>query len=159
MGLFGPEKIVLTLEKYDYKPGEVIKGTVKLQLNKPMNANKLDVGFIGRKIQQQSGYRAGISSGSHTNNYHKSTEYSTIYDFHIPLGGEKDYMDGVFPFEIKIPSTILQDESPLQGNVATAVNVLKTLSGVSSRIEWMVVARLDLPMKLDISTSQKIVLS
>ena len=135
IGLFGPEKIVLPLEKYDYKPGEVIKGTVKLQLNKPMNASKLDVGFIGRKIQQQSGYRAGISSGSLTSNYHTSTEYSTIYDFHIPLGGEQEYMEGVFPFEIKIPATILQEESSLQGNMATAVNVLKAISGMSSRIE------------------------
>lgn len=151
MGLFGPEKIVLTLEKYDYKPGETIKGTVKLQLNKPMNAQKLNVGFIGRKIQQQSGYRSG--------NYQKSTEKSTIYDFHIPLGGEQEYKEGVFPFEIKIPENILQEESSLHGNMATAVNVLKVISGVSSRIEWIVVARLDLPLKLDISASQKIVLS
>ena len=151
MGLFGPEKIVLTLEKYDYKPGETIKGTVKLQLNKPMNAHKLDVGFIGRKIQQQSSIRGG--------SYHKSTGYSTVYDFHIPLGGEQEYLEGVFPFEIKIPTNILEVESPLQGNVATAVNVLKTLSGVSSRVEWIVVARLDLPLKLDVSASQKIVLS
>jgi hypothetical protein len=43
--------------------------------------------------------------------------------------------------------------------MATAVNVLKAISGVSSRIEWMVVARLDLPLKLDVSASQKIVLS
>jgi hypothetical protein len=151
MGLFGPEKIVLQLEKYDYKPGETIKGIVKLQLNKPMNAHKLDVGFIGRKIQQQSSIRGG--------HYQKSTGYSTVYDFYIPLGGEQDYLKGEFPFEIKIPPNILETESPLQGNVATAVNVLKTLSGVSSRIEWMVVTRLDLPLKLDISASQKIVLS
>jgi hypothetical protein len=151
MGLFGPEKIVLTLEKYDYKPGETIKGTVKLQLNKPMNAQKLNVGFIGRKIQQQSSYRSG--------NYQKSTEKSTIYDFHIPLGGEQEYKEGVFPFEIKIPENILQEDSSLHGNMAAAVNVLKVISGVSSRIEWMVVARLDLPLKLDISASQKIVLS
>jgi hypothetical protein len=32
MGLFGKEKITLTLEKYDFKPGESIKGTVNLNL-------------------------------------------------------------------------------------------------------------------------------
>lgn len=151
MGLFGPEKIVLTLEKYDYKPGEIIRGTVKLQLNKPMNAHMLDIGFIGKKIQQQGTYRSG--------SYQKSTQYSTVYDFHIPLGGEQEYMEGVFPFEIKIPENILQEQSSLLGNMATAVNVLKAISGVSSRIEWMVIARLELPLKLDVSASQKIVLS
>lgn len=151
MGLFGPEKIVLTLEKYEYKPGETIRGTVKLQLKKPMNAQRLDIGFIGRKIQQQSGYRSG--------SYQKSTEKSTVYDFHIPLSGDQEYKDGLFPFEIKIPENILQEESSLQGNMATAVNMLKAISGVSSRVEWMVVARLDLPMKVDISASQKIILS
>lgn len=151
MGLFGPEKIILNLEKYEYRPGETIKGTVTLHLKKPMNAHSLDVGLIGRKIQQQGTYRGG--------SYQKSTQFSTIYDFHIPLGGEQEYLEGVFPFEIKIPADILQVESPLQGNVATAVNVLKAISGVSSRIEWMVVARLDLPLKLDVSASQKIMFS
>ena len=151
MGLFGPSQMVLTLEKYNYKPGEIIKGTVKVQLKKPMNAEKLEVGFVGKKIQQQSTYQGG--------RYQKSTQHCTVYDFHVPLGGQQEYLEGIYPFEIKIPETILQSESTLEGNVATAVNVLKTLSGISSRIEWMVVARLDLPMKLDVSASQKIVVS
>lgn len=159
MGLFGPEKIMLSLEKYDYKPGETIKGTVKLQLKKPLNARKLEVGFIGRKIEQQSGIRVGISPGSHKTGYQKTTQYSTVYDFQMPLSGEQEYLEGTYPFEIKIPENILQDNISSQGNVAAAVNMLKTLSGVSSRVEWMVVARLDLPMKLDVSASQKIVLS
>lgn len=159
MGLFGPEKILLHIEKFDYKPGETIKGTVKLQLKKPLNARKLEVGLIGRKIEQQSGIRIGMSPGSHKTGYQKSTQYSTVYDFQIPLCGEQEYLEGLFPFEIKIPDNILQENATSQGNVATAVNVLKTLSGVSSRVEWMVVARLDVPLKLDVSKSQKIVLS
>lgn len=159
MGLFGPEKILLHLEKFDYKPGETIKGTVKLQLKKQLNARKLEVGLMGRKIEQQSGIRIGMSSGPHKTGYQKSTHYSTVYDFKIPLCGEQDYLEGLFPFEIKIPDNILQQDVSSQGNIASAVNVLKTLSGVSARVEWMVIARLDLPMKLDVSTSQKIVLS
>ena len=159
MGLFGPEKIVVSLEKYDYKPGETIKGSIKLQLKKPLNARKLEVGLIGRKIEQQSGIRIGMSPGSPKTGYQKSTQYSTVYDFQMPLCGEQEYLEGVFPFEIKIPDSILQDNAASAGNVAAAVNVLRTLGGVSSRVEWIVVARLDLPMKLDVSASQKIVLS
>jgi hypothetical protein len=158
MGLFGPEKILLHVEKFDYKPGEIIKGTVKLQLKKPLNARKLEVGLVGRKIEQQSGIRIGMSQGSPKTGYQKSTQYSTVYDFQIPLCGEQEYLEGVFPFEIKIPDGLLDNISS-QGTVAAAVNVLKTLSGVSSRVEWMVVARLDVPLKLDVSASQKIILS
>jgi len=32
MGLFGPDKITVTLDKLQYKPGDVIKGTVGLNL-------------------------------------------------------------------------------------------------------------------------------
>ena len=32
MSLFEKDKISLTLEKYDFKPGDKIKGTVKLNL-------------------------------------------------------------------------------------------------------------------------------
>ncbi len=155
MGLFGPEKMVLMLEKYDYKPGEAIKGTVKLQLKKPMNARRLEVGLIGRKIQQQSGISMGSGGVRHT----KSTNYVNVYDFKMPLGGEQDYLEGTFPFEIKIPPNILQNEPQLQGTAAAAMNVLKALGGVSSHVEWVVIARLDLPLKIDVSASQKIILS
>lgn len=159
MGLFGPKKMVLNLERFDYKPGDTIKGTVRLQLKKPTNARSLDVGLIGRKIEHHSSYRSGMYPGSNRGRNQNTTQYVTIYDFRIPLGSEQEYHEDMFPFEIKIPPTILQGESHLQGNLAAAVNVLKTISGVSSRVEWMVVARLDLPMKLDVSASQKIVLS
>ena len=159
MGLFGSEKIMLHLEKYDYKPGETIKGTVKLQLKKKsVHARKLKVGLIGRKIEQQSGIRVGLASGSHTTGYQKTTQYSTVYDFQIPLSGEQEYLNGLFSFEIKIPDSILSNVTS-KGNVAVAMNALKTLDGVVSRVDWMVVAGLDLPMKLDVSASQKIVLS
>ena len=157
MGLFSGEKMTLMLEKYDYKPGDVIKGTVTLRLKKPMHARKLDVGLIGRKIEHQGG---GIRIGSGGTKHTSSTNYQTVYDFHIPLGSEQDYLEGSFPFEIRVPVDILQTQGPqLEGKAAAAVNVLKALGGVSSRIEWIVIARLDLPMKMDVSASQKILLS
>jgi hypothetical protein len=156
MGLFGPEKMILMLEKYDFKPGDVIKGTVKIQLKKPMNARRLEVGLLGRRIQQQSSVHMG-SGGVH---HSKQTNYMTVYDFKIPLDSEKEYQQGTYPFEIKIPPNILQSEPELQGTAATAINVIKALTGgVSSRIEWSVVGRLDLPMKIDVSVSQKIIIS
>jgi len=158
MGLFGGEKIMLTLEKYDYKPGDVIKGTITLNLKKPTMARKLEVAFVGIKIQSQSG---GVRIGGTTSSRHQHTQpsHQIIYNFRMPLDGEKEYQEGNYPFEIKIPSNILQSEPNLEGKLGAAVNVFKALGGVSAHTEWQVEAQLDVPMKLDIRKNQKIVLS
>jgi hypothetical protein len=94
MGLFGKEKITLTLEKYDYKPGDKIKGTVKLNLKKPTKARKLEVSFIGSKTEKQTGMRIGPTT-SNT----QQTKTMKVYDFTLPLDGEKDYHEEEYPFD------------------------------------------------------------
>lgn len=155
MSLFGPEKITLALEKYNFKPGDVIKGTVTLQLKKPTHARKLEVGLIGKQIQRQGG---GIQIGSGAK-HSSSSQHTTIYNFRIPLDGEKEYQQGTYPFELKIDPTLLQSQPQLEGHAATAVNVLKALGGVSSRVDWYVLAELDVPMKLDVNKTQQITIS
>jgi len=160
MGLFGKEKITLELEKYNYSPGETIKGKVKLNLKKPVTARKLEVAFIGRKVQKQSSASvAGMAAMATGNRAHSKTEYTTIFDFKMPLSGEKEYHNEEYPFEIKIPSDILQEGAKLEGKAATAATALKVLGGVSSRVDWFVKTQLDVPMKIDIKKSQKIMLS
>jgi hypothetical protein len=154
MGLFGGEKITLQLEKYDYAPGDTIKGTVTLNLKKPTNARKLEVAFIGEKIERQTGMGVGPTAKDRRKNHH-----SYIYHFEMPLSGEGDYQKGEYPFEIKIPPDVRQAEQKLEGKVGTAVSALKAISGVYSRVDWYVKAQLDVPMKLDIKKTQKIVLS
>lgn len=154
MGLFGGEKISLHLEKYDYTPGDTIKGKVTLKLKKPTKARKLEVSFIGEKIERQSGMGIGGTS-----NNRRSTHRSYVYDFKMPLAGEKEYMKDEYSFEIKIPSNIREAEQKLEGNLGAAVSTLKAISGVHSRIDWYVKAQLDVPMGLDVTKKQKIVLS
>ena len=158
MGLFGPDKITLNLEKYNYTPGEMIKGTVKLNLKKPTFARKLEVAFIGRRLDRQSSVSAiGMVSG---NKQHRTNvTYTTVYEFKMPVDGEKEYQKDEYPFEIKIPSDILQNNPTLEGKLGQAATAIKMLAGVSTRIEWFVKAHLDVPKKLDIKKSQKIVLS
>jgi len=160
MGLFGGEKISLMLEKYNFTPGEVIKGKVKLNLKKPVNARKLEVAFVGRMIQKQSAASvAGLASMASGRGAQSKTEYTTVFSFKMPLAGEKEYHNEEYPFEIKIPDNILQDNQKLEGKAATAATALKVLGGVSSRVDWFVKTELDVPMKLDIKKSQKIILS
>jgi hypothetical protein len=154
MGLFGKEKITLTLEKYDYKPGDKIKGTVKLNLKKPTKARKLEVSFIGTKTDKQTGMVIGPTASSNT-----QTRTIKVYDFTLPLDGEKNYQEEEYSFEIKIPEDILQTAQKLDGKIGTAITALRTLSGVYSRVDWYVKSELDVPMGLDVKKSQKIVLS
>jgi hypothetical protein len=154
MALFGKEKITLMLEKYNYSPGDTIKGTVTLKLKKPTKARKLEVAFIGERVERQTGMGVGPTSSSR-----RSSSRTYIYNFEMPLDGEKEYLEGEYPFEIKIPPDVRQAEQKLEGKVGTAVTALKTVSGIYSRIDWYVKAQLDVPMGLDVKKTQKITLS
>ena len=154
MGLFGKDKITLILEKYDYKPGDKIKGTVKLNLKKPTKARKLELSFIGTKTDKQT----GIGIGPATSNT-QQTKIVKVYDFTLPLDGEKNYQEEEYSFEIKIPEDILQTAQKLDGKIGTAITALRTISGVYSRVDWYVKSELDVPMGLDVKKTQKIVLS
>ena len=154
MGLFGGEKITVMMEKYNYNPGETIKGTVTLKFKKPTKARKFEVAFIGEKIERQTGMGVGptASKGS-------QSKHINIYNFKMPLDGEGEYQTGEYPFEIKIPEDVKQAEQKLEGKVGTALSALKAVSGIVSRIDWYVYVKLDVPMKLDVSKRQNIVLS
>jgi len=160
MGLFGSEKITLMLEKYDYKPGERIKGTITLNLKKPTKARKLEVEFIGRRIDKQTNVAVGpMVMGGGRRGASSHTQYVTVYSFKMPLDGEKEYQKGEYPFEIKIPDNILQNNPTLEGKLGQAATAVRMLAGVSSHIDWIVKAELDVPMGLDVKKDQKIILS
>lgn len=151
MGFFGPDKITLTLEKYDYKPGEKIKGVVKLNLKKPTKARKLEVGLFGERKEIYRSHDGKIN-----------TKKVNIYDFKIPLGSEKEYQFEEYPFEIAIPSNILSIDSRknLSGGLGAVVDVLSTMSGQRNYpVEWFVKSQLDVPMMFDVKKVQKIVIT
>ena len=155
MGLFGPDKITFTLEKYDYKPGEKITGIVKINLKKPVTARKLEISLLGKKKTTKH-----TSKGS-------QTQYQTVYNFSVPLSGEQEYHQGQYRFEIPIPSDILNEKNlqqkaqeQLEEKMGAAGTFISAVAmGGRSRITWSVKAQLDVPMKLDIKKSQDIVIS
>lgn len=154
MGLFGGEKITLTLEKYNFKPGDMIKGNIKLNLKKPIKARKMEVSFIGTRKEQHRDSRGRTQTRS-----------VKVFDFTQPLGSEKEYQNENFDFEIKVPSDIIQQtrtshEGELDGNLGKVVALGSALAGKRVYpIEWMIKAQLDVPMKFDVKKTQKIILS
>lgn len=161
---FKKNQILLTLDKYAYAPGETIKGSVGLKLKRPLRARNLTVALIGLRIVHQSGIAVGpVRAG----NQGQQTQVYTIYNFEIPLDGENTYFNELYPFEIKIPSDILQSSqqnfhSTLTGlgkTIDEIAHVMEQISLSNSRVEWSVEAKLNVPLKVDVVNSQKIVLS
>jgi len=151
MGLFGPDKITLMLERYNYKPGEMIKGTVKLNLKKSTKARKLEVGLFGERREKVRGH----DGKTHTKNV-------TIFDFKIPLGPEGEYLNGEYPFEITIPSNILSMDTRqnLDVRVGAVVDTIGVLTGNRLYpVEWFVKSQLDVPMMFDVKKEQKIMIA
>ena len=89
MGFFSGEKITLMLEKYNYAPGETIKGTIILKLKKPTKAKKFEVAFVGEKVERQTGMGVGSTAKSGHQQQHVY-----LYHFKMPRGGERDYQQG-----------------------------------------------------------------
>ncbi len=134
---FGKGKIEVSLEKYNFSPGEIIKGKISLKLKKPTRAKALKVGLVGEKKTTQ--YRTSSSSQSKTH----------FFDFEMPLDGEKEYLEGDYNFEIKIPANVLQVQPG--GAVGDIVKGIQLLSGKDVRISWHVIAKLDIPSGIDVS--------
>ena len=151
MGLFGPDKISLMLERYSFKPGETIKGTVKLNLKKPTRSRKLEVGLFGERKERTRGHDGKTI-----------TKNVIIFDFKIPLGADGEYLDGEYPFEITIPSNILTADTRqnIDGKLGMAVDAISILSGQRIYpVEWFIKSQLDVPMMFDVKKEQKIMIS
>ncbi len=141
MLLFGKRKIDVILEKYNFSPGEMIRGKVVLKLKEPIKARALKVGLVGEKESYSS----------------KGSSKSQVFKFEMPLDGEKEYLEGEYNFELKIPSNLLTAPQ-LPGIVGDIVKGLRVLSGVGERISWYVVAKLDIPSGLDISKKVQVII-
>jgi hypothetical protein len=147
MGLFGSPKITMTLEKYNFNPGDIAKGTVKLNLKKPTYARKLFVSLMGmRRVRRGN-----------------SWQWQTVYDFDMPISGEKDYQNETVPFELQIPPDILNARTSQQaiqdsledkmGSAGKFISAVTVGTGVTN---WKIRAQLDVPKKLDVKYTQDI---
>ena len=147
MGLFGTPKITMTLEKYNFNPGDIAKGTINISLKKPTYARKLEVRLMGvRRVRRGN-----------------SWSWETVYDFEIPIRGEGDYQQETVPFELQIPPDILTArtsqqaiQNSLEDKLGSAGKFLSALSVGTGVTSWKIRAQLDIPKKLDVKYTQDI---
>jgi len=147
MGLFGPPKITLMLEKFNFNPGEVAKGTITINLKKPTYARKLQVSLMGtRKVRRGT-----------------STQWQKVYDFDMPISGEKEYQSDTIQFQLPIPPDILSARSSqqaiqegLQDKLGAAGSLISAVAVGTGQTKWKIRAQLDVPKALDVKADQDI---
>jgi hypothetical protein len=160
--MFGSKgKIDISIQKFNYAPGDTISGNVALTLKKPVQAREVSISLIGEQwVTTYSGTRIGVFDSTRTPGggmmgmgrprmtgggglgMEKSTEKQRerIYEFKLPLDSEREYSEGrEYRFEIKIPADILGMGPQMTG------------AGSSSPIKWYLLAKLDIPGGSDIS--------
>jgi len=149
--MFGKGKIEVSISKTHFAPGEVISGTVRLNLKKAVRAKSVSVSLIGdQKTVQTSGMIGRGDAGSST-----SHESRRVYDFKQELDGEKEYTGGEYSFEIGIPADILGASPSAMPDVGPAVGASlkmasQLLGGASTRVKWYLRAKLDVPHGIDV---------
>lgn len=136
---FGKGKIEIFLEKYQFSPGDTIKGRIALKLKEPIRAKALKVGLVG----ERGGTTVSVGPGR----MGAKRSSMRVYNFEMPLDGEKEYFEGEYNFEIKIPVGALP--APPGG---VGGDILKSVQFLSGRVmKWYVIGKLDIPSGIDVS--------
>jgi hypothetical protein len=160
---FGKGKIDITIQKTNYAPGDTISGSVALTLKKPVKAKEVSISLIGEEVTTGGGGKVGwgggrTSGGIGTMGGGGSTKIERIYDFKQQLDSEKEYSQGgEYHFEMKIPADILSMGPQMpEGALGQVLKVGQTIAAITGaisrqRLQWYLLAKLDIPGGLDIS--------
>ncbi|MEM0359885.1 MAG: hypothetical protein QXK06_00930 [Candidatus Diapherotrites archaeon] len=140
----GKGKIELTLEKFNFSPGDTIKGRIVLSMNKPTKARGIKARLWGERTITRTSY---YNSGPRTEKRNQ-----IIFNFELPLDGEKEYSSGEYEFEIKVPNNILQSQQAPDGVIGELAKAAAFLGGsFASQPRWYLEAKLDIPGGMDVS--------
>ena len=158
-------KMSITIQKTNYVPGDTISGNVAFTLKKPVKAKEVSVSLIGEEVTTGGGGTVGWGGGRTSSSGvgmmgggAGSTKIERIYDFKQQLDGEKEYSEGrEYQFQIGIPADILgvgpQMPEGALGQVLKVGQTIAAITGAVSRqrLQWYLLAKLDIPGGLDIS--------
>jgi hypothetical protein len=148
--MFGKGKIDIIIPKTNFAPGDTISGNILLTLKKPVKAREVNISLIG----EQTTTSGGITSSDRS----KST--TRIYDFKHRLDGEKEYdKEAKYNFEIKLPADILsrQPQMPqVGGALGQGLKIAQAITGIGVWASWYLLAKLDVPGRIDISKKVQI---
>ena len=140
----GEGKIEILLDKTTFKPGETVKGKVKLSLNQEKQAKELRILFYGEK-----------SVRSRTDPKRRTTQ--RFFEQKIALDNEKTYAAGEqeYEFEIVLPD-IPRVKSDSDSIIGKMTNMFGQIFDPIRSYKWYLDASLDISMAFDISKKMRI---
>lgn len=159
--MFSKGKIDIMIPKVNYIPGEIISGTVRLKMKKPAKARALNIYLMGIKKVKERNHTHGNDGHARART---TTRNVTVYDFEVPLDGEKEYsQEAEYPFEIMVPADV-QNIAPqipqVEGVGGTVLKIVQTAAvmtgNVSYPVKWYLHAKLDIPGGFDIKDNADI---
>lgn len=144
----------LSLEKIEYRPGELVRGNLTLKTEKSCKARKLMLFAEGR---ESTIIRVSGSTGSHSNRHTATRTYSEINTFFLK--------DLSHLLQESVSSNILQDETlailPQNKEIAfdftlpTDNNLFSSYKGKHASITYTVKATADIAKKLDVTKEEQ----
>ncbi len=158
-------KLIITIPQGSiYGPGEIIKGSVIVDLKKVIHASKLEITLWAEtKVIQDPAPDMALLTGvkkiqnptqMNTVNQTPQPRIIRIYEFTLSIAGEGGYLKGEYPFEILVPV----DDS-IVDEVSDGLKIAKQVLSLWQRpnpIQWHLMASLDIPGALDLSNSIQI---
>ena len=149
----GVGTLQVSLERFDFRPGELIAGSVKLGLTEPMDAERLVVKLVGTR--ERISYEKN-ATGKQTQTKH----VEQVCDIERELDGSRSYLDESYSFEIAIPSDLdIPDRAADDGAMDNIARVARVARAVQSAVTsahhmpaaWRVEATLDVPWKRNVT--------
>ena len=138
----GEGSLEIVLDSTQFKPGETIKGKVKLDLKSAKKAKGLRIGFYG-EIQ--------------TTHYHRGkreTQVERVHERNCDLGGEKEYSAGVSEYGFEIALPVVEARKPAGDVVGKVFDFLAP--DPLTRTKWYLDASLELPLSFDINKKMQV---
>ena len=141
----GVGTIHVALERFDFRPGETVAGSVKLTLTEPMDAERLVVRLVGtrERVSYEKNAVGGQSQARHTEN---------LCDIERELDGSRSYLDESYSFELALPADIDKGaEVTANGVLGDVARVVQSVQGAHYLpASWRVEATLHIPWKRNI---------
>ncbi|MBT4869991.1 MAG: hypothetical protein HON47_00255 [Candidatus Diapherotrites archaeon] len=140
----GKGKMNLILDKMNYAHGETINGKVNMTLKKPVAAKGVIATIFAETTQTKF-------TG---NGMQKQT--MKIFDFSIPLDGEREYSSAPYNYEFQITIPQKEEIKAPEGIIGGVAQAAKFLSQGMKNTKWFVEVKLDVPKGFDLRKKQQI---
>lgn len=141
----GVGTLQLSLDRFEYRPGDTVAGSVKLALTEPMNADRLVVKLIGTR--QRVSYSKNAAGGQS-----QTTHTESLCELERELDGSRSYLNESYSFELAIPSDIDKSakivDNGVLGDVARVVQSVASAHHLPAA--WHVEVTLDIPWKRNV---------